>query len=272
MNRRLSILVALVAIFALAGSASAAPSGGSVIYSSLVTSPLPGNLSSVGVESSYFSEFGNAVTFSASKNRSLSSVIVTMSSLACQSGNWSLGDCLTTPGATFSVPITFNVYNPSPDGIVPGGLIASATQTFAIPYRPSASTNCPGGRWYDKSQKKCFSGLATNITFNFHGEALPDSVVFGISYNTTTNGPSPIGQTACNSSAGGCPYDSLNISLSTSVSVGTNTYPGKVWQNNIFGSNYCDNGLAGTGTFRLDSPTVACWGASIPAVQFKAAR
>jgi hypothetical protein len=271
MNRRLSILVALVAIFALAGSASAAPSGSSVIYSSLVTSPLPGNLPSVGVESSLFSEFGNAVTFSASKNRSLSSVIVTMSSLGCESGNWSLGNCLTTPGATFSVPITFNVYNPSTVGLTPGTLITSATQTFAIPYRPSASTNCTGGRWYDKSQKKCFSGLATNITFNFAGVPLPDSVVFGIAYNTTNSGPSPIGQTACNSSAGGCGYDSLNISLSTSVSVGTNTYLGTVWQNSVYGSSYCDGGLAGTGTFRLDSPTSACWGA-FPAVQFKAAR
>src|SRR5450830_1930761 len=51
MNKRLPILVALVAIFALAGSASAAQAGGlpaSVIYSSLVSSPLHGNMPSVG--------------------------------------------------------------------------------------------------------------------------------------------------------------------------------------------------------------------------------
>ena len=35
-------------------------------------------------------------------------------------------------------------------------------------------------------------------------------------------------------------------------------------------SEYCDVGLAGTNTFRLDSPTVACWSPYIPAVQFKA--
>ncbi|HEY5275580.1 MAG TPA: hypothetical protein VIK38_03430 [Coriobacteriia bacterium] len=293
MNRRLSIPLALVAIFALTGSASAAPEGGlrtSVIYSSLVSSPLHGDIPSVGAEAYAVNEFGNAVTFSASKNRSLSSVVVTMSSWGCQSGNWTSGDCLTTNGATFSVPITFNLY--AADGVTK---IAWATQTFAIPYRPSASPTCAvdyPGEWYDNALNACFNEVATNITFDtftYAGDvavALPDNVVFGITYNTSGHGYSPFGYAnACNATEAGCPYDSLNIALSqdpTDVSVGTDTFVGTVWQNTSYGYNYCDGGAAGTGFFRLDSPGVAsCWGAGdgapttspfyVPAVQINAA-
>ena len=292
MNRRLSILVALVAIFALAGGASAAPAGGlptSVIYSSLVSSPLHGNMPSVGAEAYALNEFGNAVTFSAGKSRSLSSVVVTMSSWGCQSGHWTSGDCLTTNGATFSEPITLNVY--AADGVTK---IAWATQTFAIPYRPSASPTCAvdyPGEWYDTTLNACFNEFATNITFDaftYTGDvavALPDNVVFGITYDTSGHGYSPFGYAnACNGTEAGCPYDSLNIALSqdpTDVSVGTDTFVGTVWQNTSYGYNYCDGGAAGTGFFRLDSPGVAsCWGAGddapttppfyIPAVQINA--
>ena len=297
MNRRLSILVALVATFALAGSASAAQASGlptSVIYSSLVSSPLHGNMPSVGAEAYAVNEFGNAVTFSASKSRSLSSVVVTMSSWGCQSGHWTSGDCLTTPGATFSVPITFNLYA-ADGGLTPGALIASATQTFAIPYRPSASPTCAvdyPGEWYDTTLNACFNEFATNITFDaftYTGDvavALPDNVVFGITYNTSGHGYSPFGYAnACNETEAGCPYDSLNIALAqdpTDVSVGTDTFVGTVWQNTSYGYNYCDGGAAGTSFFRLDSPGLAsCMGAVdgapttspfyIPAVQIKAA-
>ena len=44
-------------------------------------------------------------------------------------------------------------------------MIGSVTQTFAIPYRPSADfINCTGGRWFDGSG--CFNGKAVNLTFN----------------------------------------------------------------------------------------------------------
>ena len=287
-----TLVVAVVLIGAVVPASVVAKGGGgqqtSVIYSSLVASPLHGNMPSVGGEAYAFNEFGNAVTFSTSKNRSLGNVVVTMSSWGCQTGSWFAGNCLTTPGATFSVPITFNVYGASPDGVVPGALITTATQTFVISYRPSASPKCTGpdaGKWYDNSLKTCFNGLATNITFGFSGPTLPDSVVYGIAYNTTHYGYAPIGESApCYTSAGGCGYDSLNIALSedpTNISAGSDTNSGKVWQNSPYGSLYCDGGSAGTGFFRLDSPnTASCWGVEspyaavpfyIPAVQFKAA-
>lgn len=278
-------LVSLGLVGTATTSAVAASSGTSVIYSSIVASPLPGNLPSVGAEAYAFNEFGNEITFASGSNRQLNNVVVTMSSWGCVTGNWYSGNCYTPAGATFNEPITLNIYNPPAAGsYVPGSLIATVTQTFAIPYRPSVSANCLGGKWYDSSLKTCFNGFATNITFNMGGVTVPDTVVYGIAYNTTHYGYAPYGETAaCYTSSGGCGYDSLNIALSqdpTNLSVGIDPNPGTVWQYSIYGFEYCDSGTAGTSTFRLDSPNVAsCWGVSspynaapfyIPAVQFKA--
>jgi hypothetical protein len=255
----------------IAGAASS--TSPNVLYNSTIA-PLSqlGNLPSVGAESSFFNEFGNQVTFASGNLRTLNQVTVTMSSWGCQSGSWYAGTCSTTPGATFSEPITFNIYNaPASGSAVPGTLIATATQTFNIPYRPSASTRCTGGRWYDSSARSCFNGLATNIIFTFNSLTVPGSVVFGIAYNTTDAGYHPVGTTACNSSSGGCGYDSLNIALSQEPpTVGTDSNPGKIFQNAVYAASYCDGGTAGTGFFRLDSPTCNWLNApSIPAVQFK---
>jgi hypothetical protein len=191
--------------------------------------------------------------------------------------------------ATFKVPITFNIYE---RGNFPGhgALIVSMTQTFNLPYRPSAdNVRCTGadsGKWFKSSKEGCFNGLATEITFNFKSHVtLPDSVVYGITYNTTHYGPAPIGETAaCFTSSGGCFYDSLNIGLGPEVVVGTKDFWNTVYQNTIVAGNYCDGGAAGIGTMRLDSPTSACWfndannndvqdpgeESYIPAVQFTA--
>jgi len=293
--RSLAVLTTLATLATLAiavtGLTTSASASGVVekhpaaaIYSSLVQKP--GNLPSVGAEAYSFSEFGNQVTF-AGTNRHLTRAVVTLSSWGCSSGSWTSGNCSTPAGATFTEPITLNVYNPSPDGINPGALITSVTQTFAIPYRPSASTKCTGaqvGEWYDAGHKSCFNGKAVNVTFTIGG-TVPGSVVYGIAYNTSHYGYHPYGSsTACYTSAGGCGYDSLNIGLSqdpANVKVGLDTRPGTVWQNAAFASDYCDSPSGTTGTFRLDSPaTASCWGVNspssapfyVPAIQFTAVR
>jgi len=254
-------------------SALATSGGQPVIYSSVVASPGPGNLPSVGAEAYAFNELGNQVNFSGT-NRTLTSVVVSMSSWGCVSGNWTNDTCVTPTGATFSEPITLNIYNPPAAGSdLPGSLITSVTQTFAIPYRPSANnSHCnfknsdsgygpPSGEWWDASLKTCFNGLAVNVTFDVPNVTVPNTVVYGIVYNTSHYGPTPYGQTtACYTSSGGCGYDSLNIALSldpTNVNVGSDTNIGTVWQNTSYAPFYCDNGVAGTGFFRLDSPTTA---------------
>lgn len=274
-----SAALAAVAFLGLAslGSSAVTAGGGkqtSVVYSSLVGNPLPGNLPSYGAEAYAFNEFGAQVTFEGT-NRQLTNVVVTMSSWGCLTGHWHTGDCSTPAGATFSLPITFNVYEVN-SGVL-GGRIASVTQTFAIPYRPSASAKCDAGRWWDSSLKTCFNGKAVNVTFNLGGITVPDNVVYGIAYNTSHYGYSPVGSVGC--PAGGCGYDSLNIALSenlTNVTVGE-TPENEVWQFSSIGALYCDSGTAGVNVFRSDA---GCWGVDapytdlpyyVPAVQFKAA-
>ena len=224
----------MTAVIAALLITTAAVAQGQVIYDATV-SPLPGNLPSVGAEAYAFNELGDAVTF-AGTARNLSSVTVTLSSWGCQSGQWFSADCVTAPGATFSVPMTLNIYQAGATP-GPGALITTRTQTFTVPYRPSTdSTNCTGGRWYNGVT--CFNGLATNVTFNFASlPLLPSSVVYGIVYDSTHYGPSPIGESApCFSGSGGCPYDSLNIALAPLVTVGVKPFLDTIYQNTLYAS------------------------------------
>ena len=305
----LAMVVALAAALTLGGTARAgAPGGGDsngggggpVIYDSTVT-PLPGNLPSEAFQATQTSQFGDEIVFGGT-GRQLDSVTVTMSSWACTSGNWNLDNCVTSPrDATFSMPITFTIYDTNPNQVSPvlplystpepGKPLATLTQTFKIPYRPSADdVHCnfvnpdtgkaPSGEWYDHSSSTCFNGLANNITFDFRGQnvVLPDRVVYGIEYNTSGYGPTPEGYSqTCNSTPQGCFYDSLNVGLSPSVTVGWQLFPYTAFLYSL--DSYCDGGTAGVNIFRLDSPTTAspttsCWidatQSYIPAVQFTA--
>jgi hypothetical protein len=125
----------------------------------------------------------------------LTGVTVTLSSWACVQGTWFNHNCATPAGSTFSLPITLNLYDASSDGgLTPGSQITSVTQNFSVPYRPSASPKCTGGEWYQSSSKTCFNGLAADITFSLPKVHLPDTVVYGLSYNTSHFGPSPLGE------------------------------------------------------------------------------
>lgn len=259
-----AIAIAIVAVGALARTTTALTP--TVVYDSTV-SPLPGNMPSLGYQATQTSEFGDQVSF-AGTNRNLSSVTVTLSSWGCQSGAWYSEDCLTTPGATFSHSITFNVYNAGSP--LPGSLIATRTQTFNVPYRPSVAVNCTGGRWFDAGSSTCFNGLANNVTFDFSSlnVVLPNTVVYGIVYNTTSYGPSPIGTSAaCFSTPQGCGYDSLNVALkSAGPSVGTDLDLDDTFWNTSTASNYTDGGAGGVGIFRRDTG----WTGFVPAVKFTA--
>jgi hypothetical protein len=269
-NTKQTVLMTVVVLAAFL-IVAANTATGQVIYDSTVT-PLPGNVPSVGAEAYSFTELGDEVTF-AGTSRKLVSVNVTMSSWGCQSGTWFNANCVTTPGATFSIPITFNIYNPGL-GNTAGTLIATRTQTFTIPYRPSSdNTNCTGGRWFQTSSATCFNGLAKNITFDFTpmNVVLPNTVVYGVAYNTSHFGPAPIGETpTCYTTSAGCPYDSLNIGLGPVVNVGTKPFFNTLYQNAVYAGDYCDNGADGVGIMRLDSLSSACWVGYIPTAKFNA--
>lgn len=294
LRRSLAIPIGLVAAILPATSVFAATTASSkVLYNSLV--PAPGNLPSIGFEATQTAQFGNEISLT--RSAKAANVVVTMDSWGCQSGSWTDDTCTTTPGSTFGEPLTLNIFrapatNPTtqadtPGNGVPGTLIASVTKTFAIPYRPSANnTKCIGdelGDWFDARNGECFAGLATNVTFNLTSlhVTLPKTFVFGIAYNTSDYGAAPYGDaTACHSTSEGCGYNSLNVGLSQdpdNLNRGSNPYPGYVWWNTTTAGYYCDSGAAGSGTFRIDSPsTAACWGVDtstnapwyMPAVEF----
>ncbi len=272
--KRMKQLGAILALgsLALAGllvsPASAAGSGSAAVFNS-IPKTLPGNVPSVGFEATSAKEFGDYARFAGNK-RKLQNVTVVMSSWGCESGTWSAGNCSTTAGANFSLDITLNLYNNGGNGAV-GAPITSKTQTFAIPYRPSANVNCTGGRWM-AANSTCYNGLAKSITFTFPaGTVLPASVIYSIQYNTTHYGPTPIGESAqCFNEPGGCGYDSLNVSAaSTTPKIGVDDDVNGIFQNSSSAGSYCDGGTGGTGSFRLDSP---CWTDFNPMVKFMARR
>jgi hypothetical protein len=234
-------------------------------------SPLSlGSLSGVSQEGGAVDELGNEVDLASTGT--LSSIVVTMLSQACQSGNYqeatSNGGCdeSTLPGASFSEPVTLTLYNAGADGEV-GAEITHLTQTFAIPYLPAFSASCdnvlfPGGGGYTSSTG-CEDAINDTVTFDFAPLKVSLSskqLIYGISYPTSDYGPDPFGHgTPCweTGTDPGCPYDELNVALTTSATeptVGSDRFPGQLDMSSPIPSEYCDDGAAGSGNFRLDSP------------------
>ena len=263
----MSIAMVVTLVVMTAGLASAARPMTKVTYNSVPTN-LPGNVSSEAFQAQQASEFGDSVRLAAGP-RNADSVDVVMSSWGCQSGTWDAGNCATSKGATFSHEITLNLYVVDSVTGEPGALLTSSTQTFAIPFRPSAdSVKCTGanaGKWYSKSDKTCYNGFATKIRFTLDGTTLPTNVIWTVAFNTSGYGPTPIGYgQACNVSTAGCPYDSLNVGAQTfegQPSKGTDVRPEGAVLSSITPGAYCDGGTGGTGFLRLD---LGCWAGYTP--------
>ncbi len=258
-------LAGVIGVIAQDATPAAAAPGG-VIYDTY-PSPTSGNYASIGFQATQTREFGDKVTMTSSG--ALSKAKILMSSWACQTGGGAT--CVTTPGATFTHPITFRAYAPSGANGV-GALLLTKTQNFAIPFRPSADpTNCGAGAttWYSVADATCYNGFATPIQFDLTTGTtpagpvvLPATVIWTVAYNTQTQGYSPIGTPG--------PYDSLNVALNdeSGPTVGTDVNPDGVYQNSITGANYCDGGAGGTGTLRSDAaPPAGCWAPYVPAAR-----
>lgn len=273
----LSVLLGTLTMGVVTASVAPTVAGATVptttIYDSTTGNPPSSYVYSFPFQASQSSEVGNEVTFGAG-SRTLENAVVTMSSWACQSGAWYSGDCVTTPGATYNMPLTLNIYNVGPGNTV-GSTIYSTTQSFAIPYRPSADaghcgafTDGAGGTagsdYYDGTN--CEAELASNVTFTLPHLTVPNSVVYGVAMNTSGFGAAPYGYAnPCNSTAAGCFYDSLNVAMSSdpdNLSAGSDTVANSVFQSTVTAGNYCDGGTGGVGVFRLDA---GCWYAQNPA-------
>jgi hypothetical protein len=198
----------LVAAALLLGATGAAAE---TVYKNIPTS-LPGNTVSQGFECCQTSEFGGAIHFPDNTARRNAIVKIGLSSWACVTGEAEGNDCQTPPGAKFTLPVTLNVYAAGPGNTV-GAKVISKTQTFEIPYRPTASTKCTTGAskggWYGRNGtggKACFHGKLFFISFRTGPSLLPESnAIVTLTYNTRDYGYEPTGVSG--------PADSLNVAL-----------------------------------------------------------
>lgn len=249
---------------------SSSPQDSHVVYTAMPVDVLKcASMPSFAFEAQSTSEFGDEVGLS--QTGTLSTLRVMFASYGCSvSGHWFSGDCVTTPGATFSHPITANIYAVDNSGPTPkpGALLATVTQTFTIAYRPSAdAVNCTGadaGKWFNTDIQACEFKIRQLLTFTFPGGTqLPSQVIWTVAYNTTHYGYAPIGEgAACFSTAQGCGYDSLNVATSTypgAPYVGIDVDPNGAFLNSSSSGAYCDGGAGGTGTLRLDTAATDCW-------------
>lgn len=200
---------------------------GTPVYDSIVA-PTPPDTWSMSYGGTNLTQLGNAISLGSSPV-ALNNVVVALDSQACETGSGA--SCSTTPGATFPLPVTLNIYAaPATPGGAVGAPLASDTQTFNIPFRPSASpAQCAAGtynwsgypndgsQWYNAADGKCYYGTSYMAVFNFQPQhvTIPSSVVYGIAYDATSG-----------------PGSSLNVMLSneaTAISVGSDTNAGNLY-------------------------------------------
>jgi len=208
-------MAALGLVMSVTSGFAAAQAAPDVVYDAIGPT-LPSNVTSLNFSGQLINEFGDLVTL-APGPRELTTVSVVMSTQACESGTGPT--CVTTVGATFDHPLTMTLYNVAGTSAAPtvGSVITTLTHTFTIPFRPSADlVNCTGaneGQWFDGT--RCLNGQAVVVDFVFPaGTILPDTLIWGIAYNTASGGYSPIGAPG--------PYDALNVGAFTvNPTVGT---------------------------------------------------
>jgi hypothetical protein len=226
------ILGSMIAVTACNAAAFA-----EVIYNS-IPGTLAANYTSQPYQAQQVSEFGDRVTFGGSA-RQLSSATITMSMWG-RYEDWNVGGQYygtgAYAGAGYTQSFTFNIYDAG-TGSTPGALLGSVTQDKYIQYRPTvwASAN----------------GIAQNITFDLSGLGitLPESIVWGLAFNTETYGANPTGTNG--------PYNQLNVCYNQSstyapanggVTVGSTDLSTK-FINSAYAAPY--GGLGTVGTFSL---------------------
>jgi hypothetical protein len=223
------------------------------------------------------SAFGGEVTFAGSKRNS-PTITAGLLSFACEEGGNET--CKTKKNATFTWPITLEIYEPGVGDAV-GPLITRVTSTFAIPYRPSESPKCPEVEGWTKGYgSECFIAIAKNISFTLKGFKLPETAIIALAFNTESYGSKPTGMEG--------PENSLNVTvnvsyectkerpvtheceeyveLPTGPSVGTDPFPEQVFQSTVYSVAAC-GGVEGSFGASGD-----CWKYAQPAFEVKAKR
>jgi hypothetical protein len=229
------------------------------VYSSN-PAPLPANVASVGYAASHAAEIGELIQL-AGTDRILTGATVVMSTWAAESTWETVG--LSTG---YDLAMQLNIYSVDNSGAQPepGALLASSSQLAFIPWRPEASPGCGNPNSNDVAQylgsdSLCHDGMAFTLSFNLSNVLVPDQVIWGLSFNTFTDGYNPTGVHG--------PYDSLNLGFNNlGPSIGSTPSPGTAYLYSTVGLAYADGGAAGLGTFRQDQG----WGSYVGDIAFDA--
>ncbi len=198
------LCVAALAACALLGLTTASAWASSEVIFNNVNGNLP---AAEGFDCCGLSQEGSEVEFEASRlDRFSPKIGVEMISFGCETGG--AATCVTGRGASFSWPVTLNVYNVGATPETVGSLIVSSTKTFKIPYRPSENPSCPNEGWTKGYGKKCLFGREHRLQWSLHGVTLPSKVIIAVAFETEQYGDPEPGSPAQEQGA-----DSLNVGV-----------------------------------------------------------
>jgi hypothetical protein len=217
----------------------AKPKTATLVYNN-IPDPLPASLPSESYQASRLAEFGTCITLAGTER--------VLSSFSICHATWGYRTKYpSAPDADWQCDITLNLYQVNPnDETLPGPKIFTQTRTFTIPWRPEPDPSCGGTKWL--APDGCHNGMAFTITFD-NLEALnitlPDTLIYGIAYNTETGGYQPIGVET--------PSNDLNVTVNTAGPLlGTNPLLPDKFIYSSEPSSYADNGAAGINIYRLN--------------------
>lgn len=238
--RLLSSVAAATLALTGAGLVAATPAvaATAVVYDSIPEAQ-PASYPSLGFQAQATWEFGDYVVLEG-PNRAITDITVSLTSWACETGEWNLGNCVTTPGSTFTHPVTMNVYDVDNSGSVPvvGDLVASVTQNVEAPFRPTPSpVECEqtanSKPWWDPVRETCQNGMAFDVSFDFSGEdaLVGNDVVVTVAYDTQSYGANKTDATG--------PYNALNVSLNNvgAPTVGTDESMTEMMRDTTYSGN-----------------------------------
>lgn len=205
-----------------------------------VPSPLPANLPSLGFEATGTTEFGDLVHLRG-VSHFIGSVTVTLSTGAVHS------DFRDTSPVGFTHPITLTLYGVDRSGATPqpGAVLARRTEAFLIPWRAESGPSVLPGR-------------AVSLTFDLGTTdlALPEELIFSLSFNTQHYGNPALGSVG--------PYNSLGVALTDRPATTSTDEADTAFWRTANAANYADGGAGGANRFRRDTG----WLQLKPAVRF----
>jgi hypothetical protein len=131
--------------------------------------------------------FGGIVDFTA-RPGIIKDLLAEVDSFTCEHGVYQLENCYTArPGKKFSYELTASIYEVGPEN-KRAGLVATSTERFKIPYRPTTNTSCPATPEGKGFGVNCdVGGYLAKVTFKhfFPAAVLPEEAIIVINKTDT---------------------------------------------------------------------------------------